>query len=67
MAEESKANATMLSVGITFSNPGGSRPGERRLPVDASWAYERILRAGGGRVPDTHRVSARFRVYFKVW
>jgi hypothetical protein len=67
MAEESKANATMLSVGITYSNPGGIRSGGKGLPVDASWAYERILRAGGGRVPDTHRVSARFRVYFKVW
>ncbi len=67
MAEESKANATMLSVGITYSNPGGLRPGGTGWPVDASWSYERILRAGGGRVPDTHRVSARFRVYFGVW
>jgi hypothetical protein len=67
LAEESKANATMLSVGITYANPGGVRPGGRGLPVDASWAYERILRAGGGRVPDTHRVAARLRVYFGVW
>jgi hypothetical protein len=67
MAEESKANATMLSVGITYSNPGGTTRGGKGLPVDASWAYERILRAGGGRVPDTHRVTARFRVYFGVW
>jgi hypothetical protein len=67
MAEESKANATMLSVGITYANPGGLRPGGRGLPVEASWAYQRVLRAGGGRVPDTHRVAARFRVYFGVW
>jgi hypothetical protein len=67
MAEESKANATMLSLGITYSNPGARTPGGTGLPVDASWSYERILRAGGGRVPDTHRVSAQFRVYFGVW
>jgi hypothetical protein len=67
MAEESKVNATMLSLGITYSNPGGTRPGGRGLPVDASWAYERILRAGGGRVPDTHRLSAGVRVYFQLW
>jgi hypothetical protein len=57
----------MLSVGITYANPGGLRPGGRGLPVDASWAYERVLRAGGGRVPDTHRVAARLRMYFGVW
>jgi hypothetical protein len=67
MAEESKANATMLSLGITYSNPGGTRRGGKGWPVDASWAYQRILRAGGGRVPDTHRVSAQLRVYFGVW
>lgn len=67
LAEESKANATMLSLGITYANPGGLRPAGRGLPVDASWAYERVLRAGGGRVPDSHRVAARFRVYFGVW
>jgi hypothetical protein len=67
LAEDSKANATMLSVGITYANPGGLRPGGSGLPVDASWAYERVLRAGGGRIPDTHRVAARFRVYFEVW
>jgi hypothetical protein len=67
LAEESKANATMLSVGITYSNPGGLRPGGKGLPVDANWSYERMLRAGGGRVPDTHRVTGQFRVYFGVW
>ena len=67
LAEESKANATTLSLGITYSNPGARTPGGTGLPVDASWSYERILWAGGGRIPDTHRVSARFRVYFGVW
>jgi hypothetical protein len=67
LAEDSKANATLLTVGITYSNPGSLRPGGTGLPVDASWSYERVLRAGGGRVPDTHAVRGSFRVYFGVW
>jgi hypothetical protein len=67
LAEESKSNATLLSLGITYANPGGLRPGGKGLPVDASWSYQRVLRAGGGRVPDTHAVRGQFRVYFGVW
>jgi hypothetical protein len=67
MAEGTSANATTLSVGMTYSNPGGLRPGGNGLPVDASWTYERVLRAGGGRIPDTHALRGRFRVYFGLW
>lgn len=67
LGEESSANATVLSVGITVANPGRLRPGGSGLPVDASWSYERVLRAGGGRVPDAHTVRGQFRVYFGLW
>jgi hypothetical protein len=67
LAEESSANATMLSLGVTYANPGALRPGGKGMPVDASWTYERVLRSGGGRVPDTHAVRGRFRVYFRLW
>jgi hypothetical protein len=67
LAQESKANATTLSLGITYANPGRLRPGGMGLPVDASWSYQRILWAGGGRVPDSQRVTASFRAYFGVW
>jgi hypothetical protein len=67
LAEDSKVNATMLSLGVTYANPGRLRPGGKGLPVDASWSYERVLRAGGGRVPDSHAIKGRFRVYFGVW
>jgi hypothetical protein len=66
-AEESSANTTILSLGVTYANPGGLRPGGSGLPVDASWSYERVLRAGGGRIPDTHAVRGKFRVYFRLW
>jgi hypothetical protein len=67
LAQESSTNATVLSLGVTYANPGGLRPGGSGLPVDASWTYERVLRAGGGRVPDTHAVRGKFRVYFGLW
>jgi hypothetical protein len=67
LAEESGANATVLSAGVTYANPGALRPGGTGLPVDASWSYERVLRAGGGRIPDSHTMRARFRVYFGLW
>jgi len=67
LAQDSKANATLLSLGITYSNPGGLRPGGSGLPVDAGWSYERVMRSGGGRVPDTHRIAGRLRVYFGIW
>jgi hypothetical protein len=67
LALETSANATMLSAGITYSNPGKLTRGGTGLPVDASCAYERVVRSGGGRVPDTHRVRGQFNVYFGLW
>ncbi len=59
--------ATVVSVGVTYSNPGALRPGGTGLPVDAGWTYERVVSASAGIVPDVHRVRARLRLYFNVW
>ncbi len=67
LGEGTDASATIASIGITYSNPGGLRPGGRGLPVDAGWSYERVLRASGGIVPDVHRLRARFRLYFGIF
>ena len=67
LAEESGANATVLSAGITYANLGALRRGGTGWPVDAGWTYERVLRTGGGRVPDSHAVRARLRMYFGLW
>lgn len=67
LAEGSDASATMMSVGVTYSNPGSLRPGGTGLPVDAGWSYERVISASGGIVPDSHRVRARLRLYFGIW
>jgi hypothetical protein len=67
LAQETDASATLVSFGVTYSNPGALRPGGTGLPVDAGWTYERIVSASGGIVPDTHRVRARLRLYFDIW
>jgi hypothetical protein len=67
LAQETEASATLVSIGLTYSNPGALRPGGTGLPVDAGWSYERIVSASGGIVPDRHRIRARLRLYFDVW
>jgi hypothetical protein len=67
LAEETKASATAVGIGLTYSNPGGLRPGGSGLPVDAGWSYERVVQAGGGRVPNRHTMRAMFRVYFGLF
>jgi hypothetical protein len=67
LAQETDASATLLSIGVTYSNPGALRPGGTGLPVDAGWTYERVVGASGGIVPDVHRIRARLRLYFGVW
>jgi len=67
LGEESDASATLVSIGLTYSSAGVARPNSRSLPVDAGWSYERVVGASGGRVPDVHRIRARFRLYFGLW
>jgi hypothetical protein len=67
LAQETKVSATVLGIGLTYSNPGGLRPGGSGLPVDAGWSYERVVRASGGRVPNRHTMRAMFRVYFGLF
>ena len=67
LAQDTDASATLVSFGMSYSNPGALRPGGTGLPVDAGWTYERIVSASGGIVPDTHRIRTRLRVYFDLW
>ncbi len=67
LAQDTGADATVVGIGVTYSNPGALRSGGTGLPVDAGWTYERIVSASGGIVPDTHRIRGRLRLYFDVW
>jgi hypothetical protein len=66
-AEDTKASATVLGIGLTYSSPGRLRPGGTGLPVDASWTYERVVGASGGIVPDRQAVRAQLRLYFGIF
>lgn len=66
LAGDSKATALTLGAGITYANLGGLRPGGTGLPVEASWTYERVARATGGRVPDANSTRIRFRLYTRL-
>ena len=67
LAQDTKASATVLGIGITYSNPGTVSRGREGMPVDASWGYERIVRTRDGIVPDRHAFRARFRAYFGLF
>lgn len=67
LAQDTKASATVLGFGITYSSPGRFRDGGSGMPVDASWSYERIVRTSDGSVPDRHAFRARFRAYFRLF
>jgi hypothetical protein len=66
-AQDTKASATVLGIGLTYSSPGRLRPGGTGLPVDASWTYERVVGASGGIVPDRQSVRAQLRLYFGIF
>ena len=67
LAQDSKASATVLGIGVTYSSAGRFGPGGRGMPVDASWSYERVVRATGGIVPDRHAMRARLRFYVDLF
>ena len=67
LAQDTKASATTLGFGLTYSSQGKFREGGKGMPLDASWTYERVVRASGGIVPVKHSFRARFRVYFGVF
>jgi len=67
VASDSKASATLLGLGLTYSSPGRLRSGGRGLPVDAGWMYERVMGASGGIVPNRHTMRAMLRLYFGLF
>jgi hypothetical protein len=67
LEEDTRANATVVGIGLTYSSPGALRPGGTGLPVDAGWSYERVVKAGGGRVPNRHTIRAMFREYYRLF
>ncbi|MFN2315497.1 MAG: hypothetical protein ABR551_10690 [Gemmatimonadales bacterium] len=62
LAEESAASALTLRGGLAWSHPG-----DGGSPLDASVTWERVISAGGGRVPQSEIVRAMLRIYGRIW
>ncbi len=62
-----KSDALLLSGGLSYSHSGLNKRGVIRLPMDASFRYQRIVRSGTGIVPDANTVSIDLRFYTRLF
>jgi hypothetical protein len=67
LAAGSKADALLVSGGISYSHSGENKLGILKLPLDASLRYERIVRSGTGIIPDASTVRVDLRLYTRLW
>ncbi|MBW8772824.1 MAG: hypothetical protein JF590_05990 [Gemmatimonadetes bacterium] len=65
LAIDTDRSATSLQVGMTYSSFAGIRG--TSTPVEARWAYRKVVSASGGRVDETKTVWFQFRVFYKLW
>ncbi|HEU5169146.1 MAG TPA: hypothetical protein VFU46_01340, partial [Gemmatimonadales bacterium] len=66
LARDTRASATILSAGVIYAAADAGRGG-RGLPLEASWAWEQVVGASGGRVPKVRRVRAEVRIYVQLF
>jgi hypothetical protein len=57
----------MLAGGMSFAHSGLDKKGERKLPMDASIRYERIVQSGLGIFPDFNTVRIDLRFYGRLF
>ncbi|MFN0179468.1 MAG: hypothetical protein ACKVZ0_11770 [Gemmatimonadales bacterium] len=67
LAIGTKADALLLSGGLSYSHSGEDKRGALGLPMDASFRYERVARSGSGILPDINSVRVDLRFYTRLW
>jgi hypothetical protein len=69
VAQDSERSATMIRAGLTYVGRASHecKAGKCGLPIDATLAYERVVKATGGRVPGAEAVRAMIRFYQRLW
>ena len=67
LAQDSKENATMLSLGLSLAHPGLHPDGRTGLPVDAIIRGQMLLGSTEGRVPARQSVVFEMRVYGRIF
>ncbi len=60
---DSDVSATIFVAGLSFAHTGVGRRGDRKLPLDGSVEFQRIIGTTGGRVSDDRVVRATLRLY----
>lgn len=67
LAIGTKSDALLLSGGLSYSHGGESKRGILKLPLDASFVYQRIATSRTGLVPDISMVRIDLRFYSRLW
>ncbi len=63
---DSKASALAVSGGISYANAALRQPDRPGLPIEASWSYEAVVSATGGRVPQGKVSRVELRLYYRL-
>lgn len=58
-----KANATLLGIGVSYVHDGPLRDGRVGMPVEASFGIERLVHSGRGLVAAPLTTRLTFRIY----
>lgn len=67
LGDGTRADAVLLSGGVSYSHSGLDKRGLLSLPMDASFRYQRIIRSGMGIVPDASTLTIDLRFYTRLF
>ncbi len=67
LADGSKSTFMTVNAGLTYTHSGVDKLGRRKLPMDASFRYQRIVRSQTGILPDAHLVRIDLRFYTRLF
>jgi len=67
LADGSESTFITVNAGLTYSHSGIDKLGRRKLPMDASFRYQRIVRSQTGILPDAHLVRIDLRFYTRLF
>ncbi|MHB1329787.1 MAG: hypothetical protein ACYC2K_16435, partial [Gemmatimonadales bacterium] len=67
LADGSKSTFVTVNAGLTYSHSGIDKLGRRKLPMDASFRYQRIVQSQTGILPDAHLVRIDLRFYTRFF
>jgi len=69
LVQDSKRSAWLVGGGISYASRAarGCEGKGCGLPIDATWSYEEVIHASGGRVPASKVSRIAIRFYQRLW